>query len=101
MLTANNKYGQAVNATGWTYISNLLNGDWYSNSLFITFDQEYEVYLYNGQLNDEINNTQEKQNSAKEKLYNYQIVVCKGILKNEMKKLSDIIYKAIQEEGYE
>lgn len=101
VLTANNKYGQAVNATGWTYISNLLNGDRYSNSLFITFDQEYEVYLYNGQLNDEINNTQEKQNSAKEKLYNYQIVVCKGILKNEMKKLSDIIYKAIQEEGYE
>lgn len=101
VLTTNNKYGQAINATGWTYISNLLNGDRYSNSLFITFDQEYEVYLYNGQLNDEINNTQEKQNSAKEKLYNYQIVVCKGILKNEMEKLSDIIYNAIQEEGYE
>lgn len=94
------KYGTAVNTSGWCVISDLFKAKRYNNSLFITKDGNYEVYLYNPNYDEYINGDNESIEEVSKYLYGYYIIVNKGNIASKIYNLSKQIDQILGELGY-
>lgn len=84
----------------WSPVTSFLELDRNVNLWFRDKSLQYEVYLVNTSLSQEINDTPEKLEAAKKILEGYTIWVSKGNIKDQIKKVEDAIEKAIEDEGF-
>lgn len=94
------KYGTAINTNGWCVLSDLFYAKRYENSLFITKDGNYEIYLYNPNYAEYINGDNEAYEEVTKYLYGYYIIVNKGNIQSKINNLYYSISELLGELGY-
>ena len=107
-VCAANQYFQAVPLDGTNgilydrnaVVSDLDTADINSNCMFCDASGENFVFIYNPNLSETYNNSQEAQDSVKTKLFGYQVLVSKGQPKDHIEAIYNAIYNKIKELGY-
>lgn len=84
----------------WCPVSNFCALDRNNNLWFKDRSKQYEVYLVNPSLTEDINPKSEGMTNARNDLTSYSIWVSKGDIKKEIKKVENAIEKAIEARGF-
>ena len=81
-------------------VTNLENAEVNTNCMFCDASGEYFVFIYNPNLSEEYNETQDAQDNVKNKLFGYQVLVSKGQPKAHMDAIYNAVYDKIKQLGY-
>ena len=79
----------------WCPISDFMELNENENMWFKDESKQYQVYLVNPNLSDEINRTEEEKENVKKKLNSYYIYVSKGSVKANIEKIQNAIHNAL------
>lgn len=79
----------------WCPISNFMELNENINMWFKDESKQYQVYLVNPNLSDEVNKTDEEKEALKKKLSSYYIYVSKGSIKANLEKIENAINDAL------
>lgn len=79
----------------WCPISDFMELNENENMWFKDESKQYQVYLVNPNLSDEVNPTEEEKENVKKKLNSYYIYVSKGSVKANIEKIQNAIHNAL------
>lgn len=84
----------------WAPVCNFMDLNENVNMWFKDESKEYQVYLVNPNLNDEINNDDGSKTVLRKKLSSYSIWICKGSIKEQINKIQKAINDTISAHNF-
>ncbi len=92
--------GYGIEYNNSAVVTDLYDCDINSNCFFADKTFQYFVYIFNPNLSEDINPTQEEFDTVKQNLCGYQIIVCKGNMQEKVDGINKVIDDVIKSRGY-